>query len=236
MEALPPPDGMRLPTDDWPYLYLRPKVFPAAYVAVLVVILLGAVLAVRSVYGKGALTAEGGFDVPLFFMGAAFMLLETRLVVVLSLLFGSTWVVNACVFAGVLAMVLLGNLWAQRRSTIQRFAYYAGLGISLAATTLLNPAVLMSAPIVARAVVASVVFSIPVFFAAVIFASRLAEAKNTSAALGANLIGAVLGGCLEYVSMYSGLRAIGWLALALYGISFVSALRVSARVAHGVSP
>ena len=39
-------------------------------------------------------------------MGAAFLLLETRYVTGFALLFGSTWLVNALVFAGVLLAVL----------------------------------------------------------------------------------------------------------------------------------
>src|SRR6202043_944059 len=41
----------------------------------------------------------------LFFMGAAFSLLETKNVVQFALLFGTTWFVNALVFAGVLLSV-----------------------------------------------------------------------------------------------------------------------------------
>ena len=42
----------------------------------------------------------------LFFMGAAFLLLETKNVASFALLFGTTWLVNALVFAGVLVTVL----------------------------------------------------------------------------------------------------------------------------------
>ena len=42
----------------------------------------------------------------LFFMGAAFLLLETKNVATFALLFGTTWLVNALVFAGVLVIVL----------------------------------------------------------------------------------------------------------------------------------
>ena len=42
----------------------------------------------------------------LFFMGAAFLLLETKNVATFALLFGTTWLVNAMVFAGVLPIVL----------------------------------------------------------------------------------------------------------------------------------
>lgn len=46
--------------------------------------------------------------VDLFFMGAAFMLLEAKNIVQFALLFGTTWQVNSLVFAGVLFSIYLG--------------------------------------------------------------------------------------------------------------------------------
>ncbi|MDQ2668548.1 MAG: hypothetical protein M3Z05_21520, partial [Gemmatimonadota bacterium] len=109
------PASTQVPTDNWPFLYLRPGSVPYGYLAVLTMILLCAGLAVRGVYGREIFTRRG-LDVPLFFMGAAFMLLETRMVTELSLLFGSTWIVNASVFGGVLLMVLCANLYVVRRA------------------------------------------------------------------------------------------------------------------------
>ena len=43
----------------------------------------------------------------MFFLGAAFMLLETRSLVTFSLLFGSTWLVNSLVFFAILCSVML---------------------------------------------------------------------------------------------------------------------------------
>ncbi|MGZ5061610.1 MAG: hypothetical protein ACXWBL_02890 [Usitatibacter sp.] len=59
-----------------------------------------AVLAVRGAFGRSVFS-RGRFDWQMFLLGAGFMLLETRAVTELSLLFGSTWVVNTSVFAGV---------------------------------------------------------------------------------------------------------------------------------------
>ena len=47
----------------------------------------------------------------MFFLGAGFMLLESKGVVHMALLFGSTWVVNAVVFGAILVMILLSNLF-----------------------------------------------------------------------------------------------------------------------------
>src|SRR6202008_1189297 len=47
----------------------------------------------------------------MFFLGAGFMLLETKGVVHMALLFGSTWIVNSIVFFAILVMILLANLF-----------------------------------------------------------------------------------------------------------------------------
>ena len=56
----------------------------------------------------------------MFFLGAGFMLLETKGVVHMALLFGSTWVVNSIVFFAILVMILLSNLFvlASSRTTL----------------------------------------------------------------------------------------------------------------------
>ena len=47
----------------------------------------------------------------MFFLGAGFMLLETKSVVHMALLFGSTWMVNSIVFFAILVMILCSNLF-----------------------------------------------------------------------------------------------------------------------------
>ena len=64
----------------------------------------------------------------MFFLGAGFMLIETKAVVHMALLFGSTWMVNSVVFFAVLVMILVANLFVLRRrdrASLRR--YYAGL-------------------------------------------------------------------------------------------------------------
>lgn len=123
---------IRIPTDDWPFLYLRPNTVPYAYLTVLTLILVTALVAVRQTFGADLLTSRR-FDPVLFLMGAAFLLLETRMVTELGLLFGSTWVVNASVFAGVLVMVLLANGYVIRRTASRIQPWYVPLVISLLA-------------------------------------------------------------------------------------------------------
>ena len=78
-------------TDDHPFPYLDGRTIPRFYLLTLGLILAGALMAVK--WAGGPLTAMRPF-VDLFFMGAAFLLLETKNVVQFALLFGTTWFVN----------------------------------------------------------------------------------------------------------------------------------------------
>src|SRR6201999_1998421 len=68
----------------------------------------------------------------MFFLGAGFMLLETKAVVHMALLFGSTWVVNSVVFFAVLVMILGANLFVLLRRPRRLEIAYAGLFATLA--------------------------------------------------------------------------------------------------------
>src|SRR5678816_3416466 len=75
-------------------------------------------------------------NIQLFFLGAGFMLIETKAVVTMALLFGSTWVVNSVVFFAVLVMILLANYWMLQFKPARLWPYYLGLFIALLANTL----------------------------------------------------------------------------------------------------
>jgi hypothetical protein len=200
------------PSDDWPFLYVRPGVFPIGYLIVLGSLLAAAAWSVRRVFGLG----RAGFEWPLFLMGAAFLLIETRGVTSLSLLFGSTWLVNAAVFGGILAMVLAANLLVQRWRPQAMAPWFGALLVAVALLYVLPMAWLQPWPLAGRLVAAGLLTGLPIGLAGVVVSILLARAAQPVPALGANLLGAVLGGCLEYYSMLGGLRATVLLALALY--------------------
>lgn len=210
--------SVAVPTDDWPFLYLRPHTVPTTYLVVLALLALSSFSVIRRVYGAETFRA-GTFDLQMFLLGTAFMLMETRMVTELSLLFGSTWVVNSCVFAGVLTMVLAANWVAERFSIRNITRWYWPLTLSLMVVTLFSAGVLNQLPLLPRALLAGALFSTPVFFAGVIFSTLLNRRANTSSALGSNLCGATLGGLLEYLSTILGMKAITILALGIYLLS-----------------
>jgi hypothetical protein len=207
-------ESIRVPTDDWPFLYIRPGTVPYGYLTVLALIALTATVAIRRVYGPG--DAGGRFDWGMFFMGAGFMLVETRMVTELSLLFGSTWIVNACVFGGVLVVILLANFLVARRPPASVKPWFIPLIASIVATWLVGAGVLNNFDITLRGILGGLLFALPIGCAGVIVATTLARSSSPATALGANLLGALLGGILEYTSMFFGLTFVAILAVVCY--------------------
>jgi SAM-dependent methyltransferase len=207
------PAGPPPATDDRPFVYLRDPSIPAFYLVTLGGILLLSLLAVRLVGGPlGRMRPYSD----LFLLGAAFLLLETRAVTGFALLFGTTWVVNALVFAGVLLVVLLAVEVTRRVRTPPVPVAYALLAGSLALAAVVRPELLLQLPVPVRALVAVTIAFLPVFFANLVFAKRFAESADATSAFGANLLGAMVGGCLEYTSLVIGYQALLLLAGLLY--------------------
>jgi hypothetical protein len=213
----------RTTSDDWPFLYVRPGVFPWGYLIVLACIVLTAAVATPLAFGRRALGSD--FDAPLFFMGAAFLLIETRAVTSMSLLFGSTWLVNSAVFAGAIVMALGANFVAIRFAPKRQTPWLAMLLAATLTVWAIRIGALNALPLATRGAIGGLINALPIGLAGVIVSMRLARAANPAAALGSNLLGSVVGGCLEYFSMAVGLRALALLALGLYLLALLFILR-----------
>ncbi|HEY9785957.1 MAG TPA: hypothetical protein V6D17_11185, partial [Candidatus Obscuribacterales bacterium] len=87
------PSGSELPSDSWPFLYLKNRLIPDFNIRGMAV-MAGLSLLLLFLFSPERKPKING---QMFFLGAAFMLLETKSVVHMALLFGSTWVVNSAV-------------------------------------------------------------------------------------------------------------------------------------------
>ena len=204
-------------TDDWPQLYLRDRAIPSIYLVVLAIILAITAAAFRSV---GRLRTRE--DLHLFLLGAGFMLLETRSITNASLLFGATWIVNAIVISGILAVVFLGNLLVLRGVRLPRKACYIALFALLLTGFLVPLHWILLFPFALRIVVAALWLAAPILFTSLIFSEAFERSADTAAAFGANLLGVVIGGIVEYSSMVVGLNALYLIALLIYAIAAVA--------------
>ena len=214
-----PHGATRIPTDDWPYLYVRPGVFPWLYLFIVGLIAVAAMVSIPLAFGRGSMRSH--FDPTMFLIGAAFLLLETRGVTALSLLFGSTWIVNAFVFTGILTMALATTLIVRKYRSISTTPLFIALVLSTVALWQFDLSALNALPFIVRGIVGGLIHAVPVFFAGLLFPILLSKSSNPAASLGSNLLGAVLGGCMEYSSMLFGLKALVAFAAILYLTAFL---------------
>jgi SAM-dependent methyltransferase len=215
-----PAEPLRAATDDWPFLYLRRSMIPDLSVrgmAVMGVLALGVLLLFRPRSpGRGR---RWGLDGHLFFLGAGFMLLETKAVVHMALLFGSTWVVNSLVFFAVLAMILAANLVVLCFRPRRLWPYYVGLLATLAVNVLVPMDFFLGLARPLQVAGACLQVSLPILFAGVIFATSFGRSAEPERALGANIAGAMVGGLVEYGSMLLGFQYLLLVAVGFYAAS-----------------
>ena len=205
-------------SDDRPFLYYQGGPIPALYLWTLAGILLISLIAVR-VLG-GPLKAMRPYA-DLFFMGAAFMLLETKNIATFALLFGTTWLVNAFVFAGVLLIVLAAVETTRRFRTPPLPVVFGGIAVSLAVSFVVEPAWLLTLPFLPRLLVAIVLAFVPIYLANVAFSKRFGASDDSQSAFGLNLLGAMLGGCLEYLGLLTGYRNLLLIVAVIYLFAFL---------------
>jgi SAM-dependent methyltransferase len=204
-------------TDDHPFVYLRESGVPAFYLLTLALILAASAVIVRVVGGP---FRQGRAYLDLFFMGAAFLLLETKAVVQFALLFGTTWFVNALVFTGVLLSVYLAIEVAEKVALPHPRWLYVALLASVLGALLAPVPQLLAMPFFARFVAAVVLWFTPIFIANLVFAQRFQGVGESNIAFGANLLGAVVGGALEYAALMTGYSALAVLVAILYAAAF----------------
>jgi hypothetical protein len=218
------PGASPLPaTDDWPFLYMQERTVSPHYLAALAIIIAFAVLLVwRAAYRSG--TSVRRFSPHFFVLGAAFLLLETRSLVTFSLLFGSTWVINSLVFLAVLASVLAAIVVQARYTFRSPRLLYFGLFGSLA-LALLPSATLLIEPAWLRYVLSAGLAFAPVFFANLVFAYSFRDTRTADMAFASNLLGAVVGGAIEYVALITGYGFLLVIVAMLYAGAWLLATR-----------
>ncbi len=217
--------GVDPATDDWPFVYLQQHTVPPIYLQAMALVWL---LAIAAVGLSLSLSAEGlraglrHFDTPLFFMGLAFLLLEAKSIVNFTLLFGTTWLVNALVIVGILCTVLLAN-WinARTRLRLDLRLLYAGLAAALALNLLLPFDRLLVPDLALRYVLGCAVLFSPIFVANLIFGRLFGDTAMPDIAFASNLLGAFVGGTLEYISLQIGYHLLLLPVLLAYALSFL---------------
>ncbi len=230
-----------LPRDNWPFLYLKEAIIPGlnlrgiGLLAFLSIALFLAVGPWRE--NKDNFKIAGyKFNGRMFFLGAGFMLLETKSVVHMALLFGSTWYVNSIVFAAVLIMILLANLFVHQFKPKNTTPFYALLILSLIIGIVVPMNTFLALPGALKIIASCAVTFAPIFFAGIVFATTFSESKNPGLDFGCNIAGVMLGGLCENLSLMLGFSNLLGVAILFYVLSalLLPKIRESAPIPLGV--
>ena len=206
-----------LSTDDWPFLYMPLKVYPLTYFFVVIILILSSIMFLNRIIK----IKKTDFSFICFFLGAGFMLIETKCITEMAKIYGSTWMVTSIVIAVVLIMAFIANLLVIKKIRLKVFHVYSLLIISLflgyfsslIGFNLINQKVFnLFFPII---------LTLPILFSGIAFSKELLKLNSASQAISANILGAMLGGFLEYNSMYFGFSSLYFLAGFLYLLAFL---------------
>jgi hypothetical protein len=214
------PSDLRLATDVWPFLYLRNPMIPdltSRGIAVIGLVSLAMLWVFGWKIGQGQFTQS---NLLMFCLGAGFMLLETKAVVHMALVFGSTWIVNTVVFSAILVMILAANLWTLKRRPVHLARYYSGLVLTLILNVVIPLNSFLGLPQLYQGIAAGALVLSPVFFSGVIFAALFARTTKPEQALAYNTAGAILGGLAESFSLLIGFQYLLIAAAFMYVVSW----------------
>lgn len=227
------PPGLRVAEDVWPFLYLRNPMIPGLSwrgIAVIGLLSLGMLTLFGWRSARGQLTR---LDAGMFLLGAGFMLLETKAVVHMALIFGSTWIVNTVVFSAVLVMILAANLWVLKRKPAGVAPFYFVLLAALIVNIALPLDSFLGWPQIVQGIAAGALVLSPILCAGVIFAKLFEKAARPERALAYNTAGAILGGLAETCSLLIGFQWLLAVAGAIYLASWVCRGRAVEKRASG---
>ncbi len=166
------------------------------------------------------------FSPHFFVLGIAFLLLETKSLVSFSLLFGTTWLVNALAFFAILASVLLAIA-----VNVRLQAEEPGADVRRACSrpsrspTWCRPTPCSSTRRRLRYALAAAIAFAPVFFANLVFTHSFRDTASADMAFASNLLGAMVGGALEYLALLTGFRSLLLLVAGLYVLAFLFSQR-----------
>jgi hypothetical protein len=220
-------------TDDWPYIYLEKAHVPLLYycLGAMLIVLLGLGLWRMRLTRLGSDWGRPHWH--FFFLGAAFMLLETQNISKAAVVLGNTWWVNAVIISSILSLILGANLIAACWPKLPLVAVYVLLVGTCLALYCVDISQFAFLPYGARAVLVGVVTSLPMLFSGIVFIRSFAVVDGKDRALAANLIGALVGGLLQSVTFVTGIQALLLIVAGLYLAAVLTRPRTeAARVGY----
>jgi hypothetical protein len=216
-------------TDDWPYLYLKAPGIPLLYYLLAGLMVLLFIRSCRRWEVSGIFVRWKHSHWHFFFLGAAFMLLEVQNISKAAVVLGSTWLVNAIIVSGVLMMVLLANMITAKYRKLPLIPVYIILCATCFLLYYLDLARFAFLPYLPKAILIGSLTTLPMIFSGIIFIRSFAKVEKKDQALGANLLGALVGALLQSITFITGIKALLLIVMALYLLSLLTLPRFLAQ-------
>ena len=143
-------------------------------------------------------------------------MLEVQNISKASVALGNTWVVNAIIISGILCMILLANVIAARYPKLPYGLAAACLIGSCLGLYFVDLSVFSTLPYAAKAIVVGGLTTVPMLFSGILFIRAFAATQRKDVALGANLIGSLVGGLLQSITFVVGIKALLLIVAGLY--------------------
>jgi tRNA1(Val) A37 N6-methylase TrmN6 len=204
----------RVGTDNWPFSYLFKPSIPSSYLTIILFIFIlsgGVIFLFLKKYKATPENKNLSWQkflkiIPwhMFFLGAGFMLLETKNIINFQLLFGSTWIVNSLVFIAILGLALTSAILVRMKLFINKKTLYFLMIFAIAISILFPLKSIIELPFYLKYLSAVLISLLPIFFANLIFSNHFSQQNNAEISFGLNMVGAICGGLLEYLSMLYG--------------------------------
>tara|TARA_Y100001958_G_scaffold122769_1_gene90052 strand:+ start:1011 stop:3371 length:2361 start_codon:yes stop_codon:yes gene_type:complete len=210
-------------TDDWPFFYMPKKIWPKSYFVIIMIIFISSFFFID----RTVKIDKKNFSFTCFFLGAGFMLIETKGITELALLYGSNWFVVSIVIAFILIMAFFANLLVIKKYYINVSIVYALILSSLLLGYYVTFLDLTNLPSFLLKILFPTILTVPIFFSGIAFSKQLSQEKFVGIALSSNILGAIFGGLLEYNSMYFGFRSLYLLGFAMYFLAYFFAHKKS---------
>lgn len=213
----------KITTDDWPYLYLDAPKIPSLYYLLIGMIVVLFIRSYRKWQASNDLSLTNNTFWHFFFLGAAFLLLEVQNISKASVVLGNTWQVNAIIISSILGIALLANWIALKVPNLPLPPVYLLLVGSALSLYFIDLARFGFLPYPVKAVIVGSLTSLPMLFSGIVFVRSFAVARGKSNALGANLIGALVGALLQSVTFVTGIKALLLIVAGFYLLSLLTA-------------
>jgi spermidine synthase len=212
----------KITTDDWPYIYLDSPRIPVLYYLLAGLMLLRFYISSKRWDAKGFVRHWHRSHWHFFFLGAAFLLLEVQNISKASVVLGNTWQTNAVIVSGVLVMALLANWIAYKFPRIPiKVVYIALIAISLG-LYFVDLAQFAFLPYATKVLVTGGLTTLPMLFSGIIFIRSFANVEGKDEALGANMIGALVGALIQSVTFVVGIKALLLIVAGMYLLSLLT--------------